>query len=48
MSHAARRRCNACRQSGRGPPGAVIEGKAKRYKLDDGSEAGQQYTAAQV
>jgi hypothetical protein len=32
----------------RGPPGAVIEGKAKRYKAEDGPEAGQQYTAAQV
>jgi hypothetical protein len=26
----------------------VIEGKAKRYKLDDGVEATQQYSAAQV
>ncbi|WIA36891.1 hypothetical protein OEZ86_008139 [Tetradesmus obliquus] len=32
----------------RGPPGAVIEGKAKRYKLEDGPEATQQYTAAQI
>eukprot|EP00882_Tetradesmus_deserticola_P009346 GHRQ01009859.1.p3 GENE.GHRQ01009859.1~~GHRQ01009859.1.p3 ORF type:complete len:141 (+),score=52.12 GHRQ01009859.1:686-1108(+) len=32
----------------RGPPGAVIEGKAKRYKLEDGTEATQQYTAAQI
>lgn len=32
----------------RGPPGAVIEGKAKRYKLEDGTEANQQYTAAQI
>jgi hypothetical protein len=38
-----------CRQTDkRGPPGAVIEGKAKRYKLEDGTEANQQYTAAQV
>lgn len=38
-----------CRQSDkRGPPGAVIEGKAKRYKQEDGPEATQQYTAAQV
>lgn len=32
----------------RGPAGAVIEGKAKRYKLEDGPETTQQYTAAQV
>lgn len=30
------------------PPGAVIEGKAKRYKQEEGPEATQQYTAAQV
>lgn len=34
------------RQDKRG--GAVIEGKAKRYKTEDGPEAGQQYSAAQV
>ena len=29
-------------------PGAVIEAKAKKYKGDEGMEAGPQYTAAQV
>ncbi|KAG2500810.1 hypothetical protein HYH03_001572 [Edaphochlamys debaryana] len=30
------------------PPGAVIEGRAKRYRAEDGPEATQQYTAAQI
>jgi hypothetical protein len=30
------------------PTGVVIEGKAKRYKAEDGPEATQQYTAMQV
>ncbi|GLI59034.1 hypothetical protein VaNZ11_000860, partial [Volvox africanus] len=30
------------------PPGAVIEGRAKRYKLEEGLETTQQYTAAQI
>lgn len=38
-----------CRQADkRGPPGAVIEGKAKRYKQEDGLADTQQYTPAQV
>ena len=38
-----------CRQADkRGPPGAIIEGKAKRYKQEDGPAATQQYTPAQV
>ncbi|GLC43860.1 hypothetical protein PLESTF_001406500 [Pleodorina starrii] len=30
------------------PPGAVIEGRAKRYKPEEGPEATQQYTAVQI
>jgi hypothetical protein len=30
------------------PAGALIEGKAKRYKDEDGPEASQQYSAATV
>lgn len=30
------------------PPGAVVEGKAKKYKTDDGPEATQQYSAVQM
>ena len=30
------------------PAGALIEGKAKRYKAEDGPEAAQQYSAMTV
>ena len=30
------------------PSGSLIEGKAKRYKVDDGPEASQQYSAMTV
>ncbi|PNH07960.1 hypothetical protein TSOC_005544, partial [Tetrabaena socialis] len=30
------------------PPGAVIEGRAKRYKADEGTEATQTYSAVQI
>ena len=30
------------------PAGALIEGKAKRYKAEDGPEASQQYSAMTV
>jgi len=35
-------------QGGEKRPGAVIEAKAKKYKGDEGMEAGPQYTAAQI